>query len=202
MQPFSIGVSSRVTLSYRFPHMLPNKLFVLQFKHPLPRFLYVALKGRRIATARCYGGDTWQERKRRGDPTFFHLFFPPSPPPLNPLFSTARGIHESLRIVNLIRELLENVAYFYWEIQRSLYLIVNGRRHIEFARASEQASFSAHFSSVCFASLQRLIIMAFPQRIFPHRLLVARPDIRKSIQAENIRNVGYQFLSVRLQRNK
>lgn len=65
-----------------------------------------------------------------------------SPIPFSPFPPyAARGIHESIRNVNLIRELLENVAYFYWEIQRSLYPIASGRcRHGEhlFPRTSSQ----------------------------------------------------------------
>jgi len=42
--------------------------------------------------------------------------------------------------VNLIRELLGNADDFYWEILRSLDLIVSDRRHVEFAleRANER----------------------------------------------------------------
>lgn len=66
--------------------------------------------------------------------------------------------HANLYALNLIRELLENAGDFYWEILRSLDLIVSDRRVAMLSsRWSEQTSvfcraFQFVVSSLCFAS--------------------------------------------------
>ena len=126
-----VSVSSRATLqpavlTHSFAPQLAFHEQVVCFavRAPFASLFVRRSKAGGLQQTRCHGG-AWQGRGERESVFFFIRFFlfaRPSPPP--------RRTRESLRTVNLIRELLGNAGDFYWEILRSLDLIVNDRRHV------------------------------------------------------------------------